>query len=60
MNTKYPSLILGEKIIQILDEAGISTSEKHSALDVARAIVPVSIGSVSYDTRREEEDTPTD
>lgn len=42
---KYLSLILAEKIIEMLDESGATEVQKLAALDAAKAIVPVSAGS---------------
>ena len=44
---KYLSLILAEKIIELLDESGANEVQKLAALDAARAIVQVSDGSLS-------------
>jgi hypothetical protein len=38
--------MLAEKIIEMLDESGATEVQKLAALDVARAIVPVSMGSL--------------
>ncbi len=43
---KYLSMILAEKLLQVLDESGASEIQKLVALQVARAVVPVSTGSV--------------
>ena len=53
---RYITLILGEKILHLLDESGVTEVEKLSALAVARAVVPVSVGSVSSETRKREEE----
>ena len=42
---KYISMALADKILQLLEESGASEAEKLVALDVARAVVPVSVGS---------------
>ena len=34
-------LLLAEKIIELLNESGASEAEKHAALGVVRAVVPV-------------------
>ena len=38
---RHISIILGEKILELLVQSGASETERHAALDVARAIVPV-------------------
>ena len=38
---RYMPLLLAEKIIELLNESGASEAEKHAALGVVRAVVPV-------------------
>jgi hypothetical protein len=38
---RHISMVLGERILALLEESGASETERHAALDVARAIVPV-------------------
>ena len=45
---KYLSLILAEKVIEILEESGATEVQKLAALDIARAIVPASKGSAHF------------
>ena len=45
--TRYLSLILGEKIIALLDESGATETEKLCALGVAQSLVPVSRNSMA-------------
>jgi hypothetical protein len=42
---KYISMILADKIIKLLEDSGASESQKMAALQIARAVVPVSDGS---------------
>ena len=41
MKTRQISLLLADRIIELLQESGASEAEKHAALEVARAVVPV-------------------
>jgi hypothetical protein len=41
MNSRHISLLLADRILDVLEESGASEAEKHSALAVVRAIVPV-------------------
>jgi hypothetical protein len=56
---EYISLALGEKIIELLDECGATEAEKSAALDLVRAIVPVSSNSTIAKTQAEEEERIT-
>jgi hypothetical protein len=38
---RYLSLLVAERIIEVLNESGASEAEKHVALEVAKAMVPV-------------------
>jgi hypothetical protein len=38
---RHISILLAEKIIQALEESGASEAEKHVALEVVKALVPV-------------------
>ena len=52
---KHISLILGKKIIEILDSSRADEPEKFAALNIAGAIVPVSQGSTWARTVEREE-----
>lgn len=41
MTSRHISIVLAEKIISILEESGASEAERHVALAVARAMIPV-------------------
>lgn len=41
MNSRSISLLLADRILDVLEESGASEAEKHAALAVVRAIVPV-------------------
>lgn len=41
MKVQHISLVLAERIIDLLAESGASEAEKHVALEVAKAMVPV-------------------
>jgi hypothetical protein len=41
MKNKHISLALAEDILNLLEESGASEAEKHVALEVAKAMVPV-------------------
>lgn len=38
---RHISILLAEKILGMLEESGASEAERHVALEIARAIVPV-------------------
>lgn len=41
MGSRHISLLLADRILDLLEESGASETEKHAALAVVRAIVPV-------------------
>ena len=48
------SMLLAEQILRLLDDSGAREVEKLAALDIARAIVPVSLGSLHSKTQGQE------
>lgn len=46
---RHISLLLADQIIDILQDSGASEAEKYSALDVARAVVPVLVNACSVE-----------
>lgn len=57
-NQKYISLILAEKIVQLLDESGATEVQKVAAIEAARAIIPTTAGSAHANAVEREERPP--
>ncbi len=41
MTGQHISLLIAEKIVKVFEESGASEAERHAALEVAKAMVPV-------------------
>jgi len=60
---QHISLLLAERILKIFEESGASEAEKHAALGVVRAVVPVlpnASCSVDYSPQGGEESTSSE